>query len=133
MPALNINSILIIEPKPELPIPYTFLPQESQTLHLSSIPRATQYLQNKMPDLVIVSASYSPPQVFQLLETLKEYSKTRLYLTPLVFSIDLDHKNSFIPGTYWGNKLGIINSLSSKKEVELILTRICQPQKSFGY
>ena len=114
-------------------MPYTFLPQENKTIHLPSIPRATQYLKNKIPDLVIISASYSPPQVFQLLETLKECSQARLYLTPLLFFIDLDHKNSFIPGTYWGNKLGLINSLSSKEEVKLILTRICQPQKRFGY
>ncbi|MBU0579404.1 hypothetical protein KKE34_02055 [Patescibacteria group bacterium] len=133
MSILKLNSILIVEPKPDLADLYNFLPQDSHTLHITSTGRATQYLRDKTPDLVIISASYSPVQIFHMLETLKECSSSSMYLIPLIFSIDLDHKTSFIPGTYWGKKLGIINSLSSKKEVELVLARICQEQKSFGY
>ena len=133
MSALKLNNILIVEPKPDIAKPYNFLPQDSHTLHLTSVQKATQYLHDKKPDLVIVSASYSPLQIFHLLETLKEQSSSSTYLIPLIFSIDLDHKTNFIPGTYWGKKLGIINSLSSKKEVELVLTRVCREQKSFGY
>ena len=133
MSALKLNSILIIEPKPDLAEPYSFLPQDTNTLHLTSTQQATQYLHNKTPDLVIISASYSPPQIFHLLSTLKECSSSSMYLIPLIFYIDLGHKTSFIPGTFWGNKLGIINSLSSPKEVELVLARVCSEQKSFGY
>ena len=133
MSILKLNSILIVEPKPDLAKPYNFLPQDNHTLHIKSVQKATQYLHDKKPDLVIVSASYSPLQIFHLLETLKEQSSSSTYLIPLIFSIDLDHKTNFIPGTYWGKKLGIINSLSSKKEVELVLTRVCREQKSFGY
>ncbi|MBU0576646.1 hypothetical protein KJ707_04495 [Patescibacteria group bacterium] len=133
MSTLKLNSILIVEPKKELAAPYSCLPQDAHTLHVTSTQRATQYLQDKTPDLVILSASYSPPQIFHLLETLKEKSSSNMYLIPLILAIDLGHKNSFIPGTYWGEKLGIVNSLSTKKEVELVLKRVCQEQKSFGY
>lgn len=133
MSALKLNSILIIEPKPELAEAYDLLPQDINPLHVTSTPQATQYLHNKTPDLVIISASYSPPQIFHLLSALKECSSSSRYLIPLIFYIDLDHKTSFIPGTYWGKKLGIINSLSSKKEVELVLARVLREQKSFGY
>lgn len=133
MSTLKLNSILIVEPKPELADIYGFLPQDANIIHIISTQHATQYLRDKTPDLVVISASYSPPQTFHLLETLKERSSSSLYLIPLIFSIDLDHKTNFIPGTHWGKKLGIIHSLSSRKEVELTLGRICQEQKSLGY
>ncbi len=133
MSALKLNTILIVEPKPDLAQVYGSLPQESHLIHLTSTQRATQYLQDKTPNLVIISASYSPVQIFHLLETIKERSSSSKYLIPLIFSIDLEYKTSFIPGTYWAQKLGIINSLSSKKEVKLILDRITKEQKSFGY
>jgi len=133
MSALKLNTILIVEPKPDLAEVYGFLPQDKHLIHITSTQRATQYLQDKTPNLVIISASYSPVQIFHLLEVLKERSSSSKYLIPLIFSVDLDHKTNFIPGTYWGKKLGIINSLSSKKEVALILTRITKEQKSLGY
>jgi hypothetical protein len=133
MSALKPNTILIIEPKPDLADVYSFLPQDSHPIHITSTQQATQYLQDKTPSLVIISTSYSPVQIFHLLEALKECSSSSLHLIPLVFSIDLEHKTSFIPGTYWGQKLGIINSLSSKKEVTLILNRVAKKQKNFGY
>ena len=133
MSVLKLNNILIVEPKPDLAEVYRFLPQDGSIIHTTSTQRATRYLQDKIPSLVILSASYSPVQIFHLLETLKESSSSNKYLIPLIFSIDLEHKTNFIPGTYWAKKLGIINSLSSKKEVELILARITKEQKSLGY
>ena len=133
MSALEPNTILIVEPKPDLAEVYRFLPQDRHPLHITSTQRATQYLQDKTPSLVVISASYSPVQIFHLLETLKNLSSSSKHLIPIIFSIDLEHKTSFIPGTRWGEKLGIINSLSSKKEVELILARVSKEQKSFGY
>ena len=133
MSALKLNTILIVEPKPDLADIYSFLPQDSHTLHITSTQQATQYLQDKTPSLVIISASYSPVQIFHLLEVLKERSSSSMYLIPLIFSIDLKHKTNFIPGTYWGQKLDVINRLTSKKEVELILARITKEQKNIGY
>jgi PleD family two-component response regulator len=133
MSASKLNTILIVEPKPELAEAYQFLPQESNNLHLTSTQKATQYLQDKTPDLIIISASYSPVQIFNLLEQIKEASSNNMFLIPVVFMIDLEHKTSFIPGTHWGGQLGIINTLSSKKEVELMLSRLSKEQKSFGY
>lgn len=133
MPANNPNTILIVEPKKELANYYQFLPRESSTIHVLSTQHGIKYLQNKTPSLVTISASYSPLQIFHFLETLKESSHHRQYLIPLLFVIDLDHETNFIPGTYWGQKLGIINSLSSNKETQLVLKRICQPQPSLGY
>lgn len=133
MSAIKLNNILIIEPKPDLAAVYSYLPQDTMPLHVMSTQRATQYLSDQTPDLVIISASYSPVKIFHLLETLKERSSKSMHLIPLVLSIDLDHKNSFVPGTYWGQKLGIINSLSSKAEVQLILARVCKQTKDFGY
>jgi len=133
MSVLKLNSILIVKPKPDLAEVYRFLPQDGSIIHITSTQRAIQYLQDKIPSLVILSASYSPVQIFHLLETLKESSSSNKYLIPLIFSIDLEHKTNFIPGIYWAKKLGIINSLSSKKEVELILARITKEQKSLGY
>lgn len=133
MSALKLNNILIIEPKPDLAGVYQFFPQDISPLHSTSTQRATQYLHDMKPDLVVVSASYSPVQIFHLLEALKEKSSASKHLIPIIFSIDLKHKTNFIPGTFWGQKVGVINSLSSKKEVELVIERICTPPQSFGY
>lgn len=133
MSPLNPNTSLIIEPKPELAAPYTLLPQEIQSIHISSTERAIQYLRDKKPNLVLISASYSPPQVFHLLEILKEQSSFRLYLIPIIFVVDLDHKINFVPGTFWGKKMGIINSLSTKKEIQLVVSRVSKEQKTLGF
>lgn len=133
MSATTSHPILIVEPTPELAEVYDFFPQDNRPIHVTSTQRATRYLQNQTPSLVAVSASYSPPQIFRLLETIKEKSSASLFLIPVVFVIDLKHKTNFIPGTFWGQKLGVINSLSSQQEVKLVMARVNRKQKSLGF
>lgn len=133
MSALKPNTILIIEPRKELAQPYAYLPQESQLVHLRSTQKAVQYLQDKKPDLVVISASYSPKLVFHLLEAIKETSSAGQFLIPVVMMVDLEAENSYIPGTRWGEKLGLLYSLSTAKEVEVMLNKVCREEKNFGF
>lgn len=126
------TSILIVDPQQTLAKPYDFLPAATVT-HVTSIPQAAQYLHDQTPDLVVASASFSPNQMIQLMEALKEAASHRSFLIPLVLMVDLENRINFVPGTHWGQKFGILCSISSQDEVNAVLKRVCAEQKTFGY
>lgn len=127
MSSLELNTILIVEPRKELAQPYAHLPQDVELVHLQSTQKAAQFLATHTAcDLVIINASYSPQLILKLLETVKEHSSQQLSLVPIIFLVDLKNENNYIPGTFWGQKLGLVSSLSTQKELKLILERICQ-------
>jgi hypothetical protein len=128
-----LSTILIIDPHEQLSKPYQWLPSAATLIHSTSTPQATQYLRDRIPSLVIISASFSPSQMLELLETVKRCVSHQRFLVPLIVMVDLHDRINFIPGTHWGQKMGVLCSLSSKEEVNAVLNRICAEQKTFGH
>lgn len=115
---------IIVEPNASVQSPYTFM-QSGFTLerHISIQSGLHSIAQNN-PALVSISASFSPQQYLPLLTAVK--NKSQQHLIPLIFVIDLSHKISSIPGTTWGNKLGILTNLSNINEYNSTLDRVIQ-------
>lgn len=124
----NQPSALIIEPNESLvsqknpAIPYSFLAkQKLQISVVASVESALAYLVDQTPNLVFLSASFSPHKTLQLLEALKNHSTEKVI--PLVMVIDLSLPTSIIPGTSWGESLGIVHTAISSKEFQATIKR----------
>jgi len=124
MSSLNKNySILIVEPNKNSGLPYSFFKQKQFNLATTaSIQKALKDLAQFTPNLVLLSTSFSTDQLIIFLEALKNASSKQII--PLILVVDLTKPLSILPGTSWGKKLGIIHSLSSKKEISATLDRI---------
>lgn len=127
------STILVIDPHQQLSKPYQSLPTDSTIVHVTSTPLATQYLRDRIPSLVIISASFSPSQMLDLLELVKTAVAHQRFLVPLIIMVDLHDRINFVPGTHWGQKIGILCSLSSQDEVQAVINRVCAEQKTLGY
>ncbi len=113
---------LIIEPHENLTQPYSFLDSSYPTHRVVTLENAMRSMTHKHPDLVLLSASFSIAKSIHFLEMLKHISDTTLI--PLLYVVDLSCHVSQIPGTTWGNKLGIVSTLSNKSEFDSTLMRI---------
>jgi hypothetical protein len=133
MALLTPSTILAIDPHRQLCKPYQWLMSNSTIVHVTSTPQATQYLRDRIPSLVIISASFSPSQMLDLLETIKAAVAHQRFLVPLIIMIDLHDRINFVPGTHWGQKIGVLCSLSSENEAQAVLKRVCAEQKTLGY
>jgi len=114
--------ILIIEPHETLEHPYSFIGPHYVTNRVVSIENGMRSMTHKHPDLVMLSASFSIAKSIHFLETLKHISHTTLI--PLLYVVDLSCHVSQIPGTTWGDKLGIISTLTNQDEFDSTLMRI---------
>ena len=117
--------ILIVEPNTQLLHPYMLFPAQWKTLRENTVESALATVRSFEPDLVCISTSFALTKSVRLLEALKNLSVHKLI--PVVFVIDFSHRVSHIPGTTWGGKIGIIHSLSSKKELDSTISRVLQP------
>ncbi len=113
---------LIIEPHEDLLHPYSYLDESYLTHRVVSIENGMRSMTHKHPDLVMLSSSFSIAKALPLLDTLKHISQSALI--PLLYVVDLTCHVSQIPGTTWGNKLGIVSTLSNSDEMHSTLDRI---------
>ena len=119
----HLSSILIIEPNLDLKKPYCFIDQKIFFIsRVNNTLLAVEELQKQNFDLVFLSCSFSSKKFLNFLEFLK--SSNQLKITPLVLVIDLNQAYSIVPGLSWNNQLVILNSLSSKKELQINLDKL---------
>ncbi len=117
--------ILIVDPDSKLEQPYVWFEQvvpESSVTHLPTIELALDKLPTVNPDIVCISASFSAAKTVQLLEAIKQATTT--HIIPVCFVVNWQQRLSTIPGTTWGNKVGLLHTLSSADEVRSTLERI---------
>lgn len=113
---------IIIEPNASLESPYAYMESSFRLDRHISTQSALLSIAQHEPTLVSLSASFSMQQSLDILTAVKH--KSVQHLIPFIFVVDLSHKISSIPGTTWGNKLGILSSTSDVHEYNSILNRI---------
>lgn len=112
----------IIEPNKRLIKPYSYLPDSYNVIRLQTIELALWELGGTKPDLVFLSASFSALKTVKFLEAFKNFCQSELM--PLIMVIDFSHRLNFVPGTSWGNKIAVLDSLASPKELFSTLSRV---------
>ncbi|HEX7018082.1 MAG TPA: hypothetical protein VF209_04215 [Patescibacteria group bacterium] len=127
MKLLDSIPTLIIEPNILLMEPYSCLPFTYQVNRYPNLEFASESFLTVQPQLVMLSASFSPTHIITFLEKVKNESVEAAELIPIIFVIDLENPLSFIPGTTWGKQIGVITSLSSPPEVYATLQRVLTP------
>lgn len=131
MPALPIFSdtiVLIIEQNESLKNPYTFMCDAYDTRRVSSIEKAIVEIHLKPPELVLLSASFTPISTLKLLEALKEVSV--FTVIPLLIIVDLSYRISAVLGTSWGGKIAVVDSRIPKKDFFSTIKRITHTASS---
>lgn len=118
-------TVLVVEPNPHLAQPYHFLPSSCGIIRVATIPLGIKALLRQPPDLVCLSASFTPALIVQFLEHLR-HSKD-YPLVPILFVVDLNHRLNFIPGTTWTHRLAVVDSFASHAQLETVLARITLP------
>lgn len=118
----HLPYVLIIEPNDALNIPYSYFLSKFEYDRCTSIEKGLQYMAHKYPDILFLSASFSLSKSLKALESLKQ--KSNLTLIPLILVVDFSNRLNTIPGTTWGDKIGVITSLSSSQEVNSTLHRV---------
>lgn len=113
---------LIIEPNDSIITPYSYLDDIYSYERCVSIERGLRIMAERYPDIVFLSASYTISKSLKVLESLKQ--KSTISLIPIILVVDLSHKISHIPGTTWGEKIGIVSTISTKKELNSTLDRV---------
>ena len=113
---------IIVEPNSLLQSPYNFMQSAFTIDRHISIQNALHSIAHNQPAMVSVSASFSPQQCLHILTAVK--NKSHNQLIPLLIVIDLSNKMSMVPGTTWGNKLGVITSISDINEYNSTIDRI---------
>ena len=119
----TIYSILIIEPNSSLASPYQFLNQSSYQLNkVTTLELALNQLKNKLPNLIMLSTSFSASKTLYFLESLKNLCVKQLI--PIALVVDLNQPVSQILGTRWADKLAILHSASGKQETLASVERL---------
>ncbi len=70
----------------------------------------------------MLSTSFKEKDLLEFLSELQMNNRT--HVRPLILVIDLGRELNFVPGTYWGGRLGILHSLSSQEETNITIDRI---------
>ncbi|HYD34655.1 MAG TPA: hypothetical protein VD999_01165 [Vitreimonas sp.] len=120
----TFRSILIIDPHETMSVPYQYL-QAYAITRVPTIEQAIAKLQDPLlPELIFLSASYSPTKSLTFLEALKNSLTTEL--VPIIITVNFETKLSTVIGTMWGKRIGICHSLSSPAELYSTIERIMQ-------
>ncbi len=122
MSETNSYITYIVEPNPQLAIPYMYLPPKYSITSFLSVNKAIRAISHQVPDLLLLSTSYQLSLSIRILEKLKDACFDRII--PLILVIDWMHRLPHVPGTSWGNNIGLLHSLSSEQEVLATLDRI---------
>lgn len=122
----NLPYIFIIEPSEKssriFDIFSQLYPNTVELIRYQTLNQAEKNLQHLSPALVVVSSSFSPVKTVEFLEHFKNTFVDQLI--PLIFVIDFSLPITKIVGTHWGNKVGVLTTLSSKEEVKATLQRL---------
>lgn len=102
------STALIVEPNQKLTHPYKLLSEQYHITRVSTITDAESFLENEMPNLIMLSASFSAEEQHAFLENVTTYVKTTL--PKLVMVIDLNHPINTVLGTTWGKTLEVVTS-----------------------
>jgi hypothetical protein len=117
--------VLAIEPNKQLVQPYAHFELFAEVLRVESLEQAALELEKVPgPDIILMSASFSPERGLKLMEMIKQACRDQV--VPLIMVVNLAQPLSFMPGTTWGSKFGIIHSLSSVFEVISTVERVTQ-------
>lgn len=108
----STDTILILEPKRALSLPYQHLQNKYQLNRVQTIEAGLKQISKTTPQLIILSASYSASKTLYFLESLKNLSQQRLI--PILILVDLNQPVSQILGTSWGEHLAILASNASQ-------------------
>lgn len=113
--------VFSFEPNSQLQVPYMYFPP-SYHFHTNRSLVIPQFSHSPFPDLVTVSGSFTPEQLVDFLWQLKALCVQKI--VPLIFVIDWLKPLTQIPGTTWGDTVGLLHSLSSPAEVTATLSRV---------
>jgi len=84
-----------------------------------------QYLLLKQQyNFVSVSTSYTPGELFERINLMAEQMRREKRLVPLIYAVNWVTPFPTLLGTHWGQKVGILHSLSSEAEVTATLQRL---------
>lgn len=119
---MKLPFALIIEPNDSVIKPYSYLDEIYEYERCTSVEKGLSIMASKYPDILFLSASFSLSKSLKVLESLKH--KSAYGLIPLILVVDLSNRLSGIPGTEWGDKIGILSTLSSSKELHSTLDRV---------
>jgi hypothetical protein len=114
--------VCIIEPNISLNIPYKYLSNLWAINWYPCPEMALAKFKKEKPDLVFFSASFTPEESVWFLDQLKDFFKEKII--PLVITVDFSNPVNFVPGTFWGEKIAVLDSLTSAKEFRLVLDRL---------
>jgi hypothetical protein len=115
--------MLIIEPNQALETPYIYFRPKYQLMRADTIARGQIQLDGAIvPDLVAISTSFTAFDHLRILELIKSVCVERI--VPIIFVVDWSKRMSTIPGTTWGDSIGLAHSLSSEDEVLTMLKRV---------
>ncbi len=114
--------ILIIEPNNLLKTPYSYIPSKYKIVRVSSVELASRILINSTPKLAILSASLPLSENLNFLSQLRKSSIS--FLISLLIIIDLTNRISMVPGTLWGGKISVIDSLIPESDFNTVLSRL---------
>ena len=118
----TLKTAFVVEPNSKLVEFYLGMEQLFNLTVTNSVPQALQKLYEQEPDVFILSTSFSLSLQIKALEAFKNSCKNKII--PLVLVIDLSKPISTIAGISWGNKLHIVNSRQSLKELKQTLEPI---------
>lgn len=116
------KSILIIETTGCLAIPLTYFPTAYKIYSAISLHEVKSTLEQHEIDLVVFNVSCPEETMFEILQTVYHYCSEDII--PILLVIDLSTPVTSIPGTTWGDKLGILHTLSSRGEFIATMQRL---------
>lgn len=112
------SSVLIVEPNQKLTHPYKLLSEQYHITRVSSITDAEQIVEESMPDIVMLSASFSAEEQHMFFEKVTTHVSFTLPL--LVIVIDLENPISTVLGTTWGDSIQVVTSTSEMLPAEIV-------------
>ncbi len=122
------SSILIIEPHRDLEYPYAYIPELYPTTdkikRVNSTIIALDYLSESIPDLVLMSATFSYVEQLEVLEKVNRLSKKRSALIAIVIVVDLGQPLNSVLGSYWAGKMSVLCSSCNRAEAMAALERV---------
>lgn len=122
-----MSTALIIEPNHKLIRPYAYLSPSFDGISVSTVEEAVASIGVIVPNLVLISASLPPSRIILLLENIK--NNVRTTITPVLFIVDVSHRDNFIPGVWWDSKLAVLDSEVSESVFVLTIDRIVRGEQ----
>ncbi len=118
-----MHTILVVEPNTAIERPYSLVPKGYHIIRTSSTDKGVSLSQRQyLPDVIMLSSNVPEDDALAFMSTMLETFETKII--PLIYVVDLSRRVNIVPGTYWAQKMGVLCSLSSKKEVFATMERV---------